>query len=584
MIGRISFRTAPRRMCGSLLFVAALSAIPTPQALAAPCNVAHRAAPTEAEKALLGADYPKAETLYRESLAAHPGDAELTAGLVHALLRQQKVQEAADAVKAALALAPNAAALIVLRGEVEYRQGVPWAAAQSAIDANKLDPCNPRMLKLFADVARISSLYATAQSTIKNAHMIDPEDPEIGEEWISTLPLKERIDRAEAYLAGPTGRDPEEVRHLHMALEHWKKLRDEPHKACHLVSANQSAEIPFTKLMYDATRMRAFGLEVKLDNQSARLEIDTGAGGLVVKRAVAQRAGLKAFSQSEMGGIGDNGEKPAYTAYADSIRIGGLEFQDCMVNVLDSKHGLEDVDGLIGMDVFSKFLVTLDFPMRKLILSPLPPRPGESPTASPELKTGDSAPEDSDAVPDPQRNGEQAGSGAKVADAPPTQAASVQQAKAAAPSGPRDRYIAPEMKDYTKVYRVGHDLILPASLNAEKVKLFILDTGAWATTISPQAAREVTKVHNESSGLEVKGISGKVEKLYTANNITFRFANLAQKVDEVVAFDTSRISKDVGMEISGFIGAKTLDLLTIHIDYRDGLVKFEYDPNRGYRF
>jgi predicted aspartyl protease len=140
------------------------------------------------------------------------------------------------------------------------------------------------------------------------------------------------------------------------------------------------------------------------------------------------------------------------------------------------------------------------------------------------------------------------------------------------------------MKDYTKVYRVGHDLILPASLNAEKVKLFILDTGAWATTISPQAAREVTKVHNESSGLEVKGISGKVEKLYTANNITFRFANLAQKVDEVVAFDTSRISKDVGMEISGFIGAKTLDLLTIHIDYRDGLVKFEYDPNRGYRF
>jgi hypothetical protein len=24
--------------------------------------------------------------------------------------------------------------------------------------------------------------------------------------------------------------------------------------------------------------------------------------------------------------------------------------------------------------------------------------------------------------------------------------------------------------------------------------------------------------------------------------------------------------------------------LTINIDYRDGLVKFDYDPNRGYRF
>jgi hypothetical protein len=38
------------------------------------------------------------------------------------------------------------------------------------------------------------------------------------------------------------------------------------------------------------------------------------------------------------------------------------------------------------------------------------------------------------------------------------------------------------------------------------------------------------------------------------------------------------------MEISGFLGANTLDQLTIHIDYRDGLVKFDYDPNRGYRY
>jgi hypothetical protein len=38
------------------------------------------------------------------------------------------------------------------------------------------------------------------------------------------------------------------------------------------------------------------------------------------------------------------------------------------------------------------------------------------------------------------------------------------------------------------------------------------------------------------------------------------------------------------MEISGFLGANTLNQMTIHIDYRDGLVKFEYDPKRGYHF
>jgi hypothetical protein len=82
----------------------------------------------------------------------------------------------------------------------------------------------------------------------------------------------------------------------------------------------------------------------------------------------------------------------------------------------------------------------------------------------------------------------------------------------------------------------------------------------------------------------VEGINGKVEKVYSADELTFYFAHLSQKVYRVASFDTSRISKSINMEISGLLGATTLDLLTIHIDYRDGLVKFDYDPNRGYRF
>jgi predicted aspartyl protease len=543
------------------------------------CPVLHSEPPSDADNALLVAHYSEAEGLYRSALAAHPGDTLLTAGLVHSLLHQQKVQEAADAVHAAVATAPQNPALITLRGEVELRQGLPWDALKSAQEAEKLDVCNPRTKMLLADYARISSLYATSERLIRTAHQLAPSDPEIRQEWLMTLPLKSRIAELDEYLKQPTGEDEEDIRHLHMALEHWKKLRDDPPKPCRLASAVASTEVPMTMLMYDATHMRAFGLDVKLNNHNARLEIDTGAGGLVVTRAVAKRAGLLAFSQGEMGGIGDEGDRPAYTAYADSIRIGGLEFQNCAVEVLDSKHGLEEVDGLIGMDVLSHFLVTLDYPMRKIVLGPLPPRPGESPSAKPELKTGDSSPEEGDddadtaqvddkaATPDSQHD-------KAHQDPPPTNKA----------HGPWDRYVAPEMKNYVAIYRIGHDLIIPASLNASKIRLFILDTGAWTTVISPPAAREVTKVHTDDSGMEVRGVSGKVEKVYSADNVTFRFANLSQKVDRVVALDTSRISKDLGLEVSGFIGATTLELVTMHIDYRDGLVKFDYDPNRGYKF
>lgn len=516
--------------------------------------------PSEADYALLGADYARAAGLYQVGLTAHPGDAELTAGLVHALLHQQKVQEAADAVKTSLAAAPSSAALLTLRGEVELRQGTPWLAVQTAVESDKLDTCNPRNHLLLADLERLNSLYASSRKQLEIAHQLDPLDPEIRGEWIRTLPLQQRIAEMEAYLSLPRGNDAEETRHWRQYLESLKKLAAEPHKACHLVSPASTAEIPFAMLMRDATHIAAFGLNVKLNNRNARLQIDTGADGLIVTRSVAEHAGLKPFSQTDMSGIGDQGFKPGYSAYADSIHIGNLEFQDCAVRVLDSRSALEDADGLIGMDVFSNFLVTLDYPMRKLLLGPLPPRPGEA-AATPSLKTSAAEQEESGA-------------------AAPERAAAAEKPAA---HGPYDRYVAPEMKDYTPVYRVGHELILPAALNSDTLKLFILDTGAMVTSLSPQAAREITKVHSDDR-IHIKGISGQVEKVYTADEVTFRFAHLSQKVRDAITFDTSRISKSAKMEISGFIGASTLNQLTIHIDYRDGLVKFDYDSNRGYRF
>jgi predicted aspartyl protease len=568
-----------------IVFSIALLGLPAQCLFAVSCNVVQHHAPTEAEKALLAGDFGKAASLYQTGLAGHRGDAELTAGLVHALLRQQKVTEGADQVRASLAVAPSSAALITLRGEVEFRQGTPWIAAQSAAESDKVDPCNPRNHLLLADIARMSSLYATSHDQLDLAHRLDPADPDIRGEWLHTLSLQKRIEETEAYLSAPTGNDPEETRHWQMYLESLKKMAAEPHKPCHLVSATESAEIPFVEILRDATHRRAFGLEVGLNGHKSRLEIDTGAGGLLVGRSVAEHAGLKPFSEAEMSGIGDKGYKPGYSAYADSIRIGGLEFQNCQVRVLDSRSVLDDVDGLIGMDVFSNFLVTLDFPMRKLMLGPLPPRPEEAP-AAPALKTGEGEHEDPEATSEASAKTDEDKPADKAAK--PGGPAEAQSSASPAPPktashGPYNRYVAPEMKSYTPVFRVGHNILLPAAINGGKHKLFILDTGSWTTIISFEAAREVTKVHSDDR-LQVHGISGQVAKVYIADDVTFQFAQMAQKTQEVVCIDTSKISKNMNVEISGFLGATTLELLTVRIDYRDGLVKFDYDPHRGYQF
>jgi Flp pilus assembly protein TadD len=534
--------------------------LPAKSVLAVSCSVQEHSAPSKADKALAGADYEEAASLYRAGLADHAGDAELTVGLVHALLHQQKIQDATDAVKAALAATPNSAALITLRGEVELRQGTPWIAEQSAIEAARLDPCNPRAHLLLANLAHIDSLYATSRKQLEIAHQLDPEDAEIRGLWIRTLTLQERIRETEAYLSAPRGEDEVDLFRWRLYLANLKKMAGEPHKACHLVSPAAGTEIPIAAYMHDPLHIAAYGVEAKVNGHNARLEIDTGTGGLVVSHSLAKHAHLKAFSRTEMFGVGDQGGQSGYTAYADSIRVGNLEFHDCAVRVLDSKSGLEEVDGLIGMDVFSHFLVTLDYPRRKLLLAPLPPRPEEADSRAPSQKTGDEEREDAEARAAAQNGADHESDAADL----------------------YDRYIAPEMKSYTPVYRVDNLVMLPATLNGKIVRLFAMDTGAMNTTISPEAASEVTKVRS-SFGFNVKGINGKVENVYAADEITFTFAHVSQKVQSVVSFNLSKLSKDTGMEISGFLGANTLDQLTIHIDYRDGLVKFDYDPKRGDR-
>lgn len=147
-------------------------------------------------------------------------------------------------------------------------------------------------------------------------------------------------------------------------------------------------------------------------------------------------------------------------------------------------------------------------------------------------------------------------------------------------SEPQDRFVSPAMKDYFPVLRSGHYLIVPVVLNGKENRLFIVDTGAFSTSISPDAARAVTKVHGGGTGL-VKGLSGDVNKVSFSEAINFRFAGIEQQNNDLFTFDASAISRAAGFEIGGFLGSTLLRQLTISIDYRDGLVKFDYDPRHG---
>ena len=506
------------------------------------CSIAQPHPLTPPQIALINGKSAEAESLYRAEIARSPSDEELTAGLVDALLSEQKIDDAAATIQAALGHDPQSPALLTALAAVQHRQGLPWEEEKTLNAAQVKGICYAPLHLALADFFRFNSYYATALRQIQLAHQLDPYSPEIRREWTETLPVSQRIEELKKYLAGKNSDTPE-VRSAKMELAVLES-RQENASGCHLVSQITTAtDIPFTPIMYNADLVRAWGLEVAFNGHKSHLMIDTGASGLYINSALAKKAGLKPITQVQASGIGDNGPQSGYLAEADSIKVGGLEFKNCPVEVSD-RHDVVGTDGLIGMNVFSQFAVTLDFPWRKLTLGPLPRYPGTA-AAPVNLNTE--------------------GQGEHTSD-----------------SGPHDRYEAPEMADWMKVYHAGHALIVPGAINSKKVGLFLIDTGGQMSVLSPKTADGITKVHSEdASGF--RGISGDVKHVYYADDVTVRFGNLEQKNARMTLFDLSGTSRSFGTEISGILGADTLDMLVIHIDYRDGLMKFEFSADRGYQ-
>src|SRR5262249_29257882 len=153
------------------------------------------------------------------------------------------------------------------------------------------------------------------------------------------------------------------------------------------------------------------------------------------------------ISAVHYGGGGDKGLQKGYTPFADHIRIGELEVQDCVVSVAE-KGSVANQDGVIGADVFGAYLVGIDLPGMKLKLSPLPKRPENA-----------VAPKSLNSEGEEQANAEQKEESTTEQDS--------KQPKLSAPEAkpprrlPKDRYIAPEMANWTKVFRFGHMILVP---------------------------------------------------------------------------------------------------------------------------
>jgi predicted Zn-dependent protease len=86
----------------------------TAQQATCPATVTHEPTPPETEYA--AGHYSRAEDLYGQAIAQHPDDVQLSAALVHTLLHEGDIEQAAAKLDHMLKAQPNSAAVLESTG------------------------------------------------------------------------------------------------------------------------------------------------------------------------------------------------------------------------------------------------------------------------------------------------------------------------------------------------------------------------------------------------------------------------------------------------------------------------------------
>jgi hypothetical protein len=234
-----------------------------------------------------------------------------------------------------------------------------------------------------------------------------------------------------------------------------------------------------------------------------RLLLDTGASGISLSPKAAEQAGLDILGaeSDEARGIGDDRPLDLYRYLTSEARIGDVTFADFPVSVFRSAKS-PNHDGLIGADVFRRFLIEIDFTRSQLRLEPYP-------------------------------------------DWQASESNEVEDASSTLPAG------------FVRALRFGNHLTVPTSVNQKGAYLFLIDSGSFSNIIDSAVAEDSTRVYNDGRTV-VHGIQGRVKEVGRASRISLAFAGFRQDNPDLLTVNMEKQNDAVGIGLAGILGMPVL--------------------------
>jgi tetratricopeptide (TPR) repeat protein len=505
----------------------------------------------QAEKELRQANFPTAETLYRQLVERDQNDKAARLGMSFAQIKQNRLLEAYQNAAQVLAVEPLNARAHSLLGTALLRSGDFRTSIESLYTAVRLNDREALAIAGLSDVEYFENRTRNAYAGLRRAVQLEPNEPDFYISLARTCSRLEYYDEAadafERFLEVSPKTDAERRARIKGLIDFYRYLGT---TRIHRTGGRELTTIPF-----EIVNFRPM-INVTINGKGPiRLIIDTGASLSVLSDRAAERLGIRPVARGgNARAIGGDGTFPIIYGLLDSLVIGEakIEMVPVYIRTVYSSPDIpeaERADGYLGLSILANFAMTLDYKARELTLdrTPLPPEP-PLPVS----------PVSNDTPPASGR-----GTETPVQLAVPFAGETVRQS--VAPRALADGYEVPIRS--TSGGLVSTETNLPG---IDRPLNFIIDTGASTSVISKAAVKSYQLENLILPGVKVRviGAAGIADDTAALGINTLTVNGLRKNRSRALILDLGSVNETSGFEQHGVLGGDYLSHFRVVFDLR----------------
>ena len=469
-----------------------------------------------AEALLLAGKLNEAKSALTLELQRQPDSIRSLILLTRILLVEDEFDEAKTNIRHALKLSSTNTEALALYGHCLFREGTFAMAEAQYQKSLRLDSNQPGAHLGMGRVYLTRQQPEQSVKSFQRAIQLAPQEEDnyffASEAYGATKNFPMQVESLEKYLALKPKFNAERVENAKALLTFFRHLQKEP--VATIGDAARAYEIPFQPF---------YGLmlvEGHVNGQGPfRFLVDSGATSTVLSNALFDSLKIPVLSTAVVSCVGGTGKTGTKLAKVEKLKVGELEISNLPISSFDNTIFAELIDGVLSTADLSDFLITLDYPDRRILLAPIPTKSIAKPSTD---------------------------------------------------------LLASKVEIPFRI--LGNLILAPISINQQPAQNFLFDTGAVTSTLSKRQAaflgiRDDTP--NASVDIQFAGACGVTQSVLSVDRVDLSLQALKVPYAKILAVELKEISKELRTEVSGILGGDFYSKRKVTIDYRNTKLTFE---------